>query len=165
MRIFKGLENIHAVIDRHESEWRREQGEEPSDKHPRVSLEESVRRRLTEPPVTEGSGKFSADRFLGGKTDPVKPEPETVPEPEATPEPEAVSEPEATLEPEATPELEATPEPEATSELEATPETEAMPEPEATPEPEAAPEPEATPNLKQSRKNLLHVIHGSTTRS
>ena len=145
MRIFKGLENIHAVIDRHESEWRREQGEEPSDKHPRVSLEESVRRRLTEPPVTEGSGKFSADRFLGGKTDPVKPEPETVPEPEATPEPEAVSEPEATLEPEATPELEATPEPEATSELEATPETEAMPEPEATPEPEAAPEPEATP--------------------
>ena len=78
MRIFRGLENIHAVIDRHESEWRREQGEEPSERQPRVSLEETVRRRLTEQPVA-GSGKFSADRFLSGKTEPVKRKTETVP--------------------------------------------------------------------------------------
>ena len=84
MRIFRGLENIHAVIDRHETEWLRDQGEEPTERHPRISLEETVRRRLTEQPG-EGSGKFSADRFLGGKTEAVKreavkPEPEIMPE-------------------------------------------------------------------------------------
>ncbi|MBQ7558977.1 MAG: hypothetical protein IJT20_01850 [Synergistaceae bacterium] len=63
MRIFKGLENIHSVIDRHEIEWRREQGE-PVEDLPEFSIEESVRRRLTKS-TAEGSGKFSADRFLG----------------------------------------------------------------------------------------------------
>ena len=87
MRIFRGLENIQAAIDRHESEWRKEQGEELTERHPRISLEEAVRRRIAEQPVTEGSGKFSADRFLGGNTKPVKHEPEA----ERIPEPEAVS--------------------------------------------------------------------------
>ena len=105
MRIFRGLENIHSVIDRHEAEWRREQGEEPE--RPRLpSLEESVRRRLTAT-QSEGSGKFSADRFLGGKTEPVTLKKPPMPEPEpANAEPEA--EPEtASVEPEAVPETEA----------------------------------------------------------
>lgn len=63
MRIFKGLENIHAVIDKHQAEWRREQGEEPEVSDV-ISVEESVRRRLTAN-LDNGSGKFSADRFLG----------------------------------------------------------------------------------------------------
>ena len=67
MRIFKGLENIHAVIDRHENEWRKEQGEQVEDISESYSVEESVRRRLTKS-VAEGSGKFSADRFLGGSS-------------------------------------------------------------------------------------------------
>ena len=100
MRIFRGLENIHAVIERHEAEWRREQGEEP-ERPDAISLEEAVRRRLAAQPDA-GSGRFAADRFLGGNTEPLKPEPEpeTVPEiqqeaPEPEPEPEATSEPEA----------------------------------------------------------------------
>lgn len=76
MRIFRGLENIHSVIERHEAEWRREQGEEPSEHPDRISLEEAVRRRLTAQPDA-GSGRFSADRFLNGKSEPKhKPEPE-----------------------------------------------------------------------------------------
>ena len=63
MKIFKGLENIHAVIDRHEIEWRREQGEQVEDL-PEFSIEESVRRRFTKS-TAEGSGKFSPERFLG----------------------------------------------------------------------------------------------------
>ena len=79
MRIFRGLENIHAVIDRHEAEWRKDNGEEPE--RPRLpSLEESVRRRLTAQPG-EGSGRFAADRFLGGKTQPVKLKKPPMPEP------------------------------------------------------------------------------------
>ncbi len=74
MRIFRGLENIHSVIERHEAEWRREQGEEPSERPDRISLEEAVRRRLTAQPDA-GSGRFSADRFLNGKSEP-KPEPQ-----------------------------------------------------------------------------------------
>ena len=68
MRIFRGLENIHSVIDRHEAEWRKDQGEEPN-YHDAVSIEEAVRRRLTAQP--EGSGRFDADRFLGGKNESV----------------------------------------------------------------------------------------------
>ena len=63
MRIFKGLENIHSIIDKHEIEWRKEQGE-PVEDLPEFSIEEAVRRRLTKS-TAEGSGKFSADRFLG----------------------------------------------------------------------------------------------------
>lgn len=62
MRISKGLENIHSVIDRHEAEWRKEQGE-ISEVDEALSLEESVRRRLTAPSNPEG--RFSPDRFLG----------------------------------------------------------------------------------------------------
>ena len=76
MKIFRGLENLNSVIDQHEYEWRREQGEEP-EKRETVSLEEAVRRRLTAQP-SEGSGRFSADRFLGGKSGPAKNEPEAV---------------------------------------------------------------------------------------
>ena len=93
MRIFKGLENIHSVIDRHESEWRKEQGENPK-LHDPLSIEEAVRRRLTAQ-NDEGSGRFSADRFLGIKSAPVKKKTETPPAPEPLPEPEESNEPEA----------------------------------------------------------------------
>lgn len=62
MRIFKGLENIHSVIDRHQAEWLREQGEE-SERPQRLSVEERIRRSFAE---TSGTGKFSADRFMSG---------------------------------------------------------------------------------------------------
>ena len=78
MKIFRGLENLNSVIDQHEFEWRREQGEEPVQRE-RVSLEEAVRRRLTAQP-SEGSGKLSADRFLSKKSETVKKE---APEPQA----------------------------------------------------------------------------------
>lgn len=112
MRIFRGLENIHSVIDRHEAEWRREQGEEP-ERPDALSLEEAVRRRIAARPET-GSGKFSADRFLGVKHDSPKPEaPITEPEP-APNEPDSSAIPEtesATHEPESdiAPELDALP--------------------------------------------------------
>ena len=84
MRIFKGLENIHSVIDRHETEWRIEQGEDPERLNPE-SIEERVRRRLTAQPDS-GSGRFDGDRFLKGNTKPVKQnetsEPVTAPESE-----------------------------------------------------------------------------------
>ncbi|MBQ9390110.1 MAG: hypothetical protein IJU07_08060 [Synergistaceae bacterium] len=94
MRIFRGLENIHSVIDRHEAEWRKEQGEEP--KHDTITLEEAVRRRLTAP-SDEGSGRFSADRFLGGRTEPLtpKPKPEPIAETENDTEIPQHSEPES----------------------------------------------------------------------
>lgn len=98
MRIFRGLENIHSVIDRHEAEWRKEQGEEP--KHDTISLEEAVRRRLTAP-YDEGSGRFSADRFLGGKSEPVTPKPKLAVETETETETVPVHEPETDTEPEA----------------------------------------------------------------
>ena len=63
MRIFKGIENIHSVIDQHEMEWRKERGE-AVDMPKSFSPEESVRRRLTRSSA-HGSGRFSADRFLG----------------------------------------------------------------------------------------------------
>ena len=62
MRIFKGLENIHSVIDRHQAEWLRDQGEE-SERPQRLSVEERIRRSFAE---TSGTGKFSADRFMSG---------------------------------------------------------------------------------------------------
>ena len=93
MRIFRGLENIHSVIDRHEAEWRKDNGEEPETPR-KVSLEETVRRRLTSQPK-EGSGRFAADRFLGGKVEPVKHEEEKPVIPE--PEPEVMAEPEPVI--------------------------------------------------------------------
>ena len=103
MRIFRGLENIHSVIDRHEAEWRKDNGEEPETPR-KVSLEETVRRRLTSQPK-EGSGRFAADRFLGGKAEPVKHKEEKPvipePEPEILEEPETVgNEPEVMAKPE-----------------------------------------------------------------
>ena len=65
MRTFKGLENIHSVIDMHVAEWRKEQGE-PEEEISELSLEENVRRRLTSS-MNPNTGKFSADRFLGAK--------------------------------------------------------------------------------------------------
>ena len=112
MRIFRGLENIHSVIDRHEAEWRKDNGEEPETPR-KVSLEETVRRRLTSQPK-EGSGRFAADRFLGGKmespkAEPVKMEKTAIPEPETvSTEPEVVAEPELVIT-----ETEATDEPES----------------------------------------------------
>ena len=74
MRIFKGLENIHAVIDRHENEWRREHGEPEI---PEYTPNEAARRRWAK--ITEkGKGKLDADRFLDKK--PNEPEPELEPE-------------------------------------------------------------------------------------
>ena len=73
MRIFKGLENIHAVIDRHETEWRKEQGELVDEEPKELSVEETVRRRLTHSSSSPKAGKFSADRFLGEPA--AKPEP------------------------------------------------------------------------------------------
>ena len=73
MRIFKGLENIHSVIDKHQAEWLREQGEE-SERPQRLSVEERIRRSFAE---TNGTGRFSADRFMGGHGVKAKePEPE-----------------------------------------------------------------------------------------
>ena len=60
MRIFKGLENIHAVIDRHDNEWRREQGEPEI---PEYTPNEAARRRW-EKTLRNGKGKLDADRFL-----------------------------------------------------------------------------------------------------
>ena len=62
MRIFRGLENIHSVIDKHQAEWLREQGEE-SERPKRLSVEERIRRSFAE---STGTGRFSADRFMGG---------------------------------------------------------------------------------------------------
>lgn len=80
MRIFKGLENIHSVIDRHQAEWLREQGEEP-EQHKLPSVEERIRQRFAEG-ASSGSGKFSADRFLGVSAGAESPEPEPEHEPE-----------------------------------------------------------------------------------
>ena len=67
MRIFKGLENIHAVIDKHEIEWRKEQGEPVDELSSSYSIDEAVRRRST---VSEGDkhGRFDPNRFLGGSS-------------------------------------------------------------------------------------------------
>lgn len=61
MRIFKGLENIHSVIDKHQAEWLREQGEEPVIPES-PNIEENVRRRASH------TGKLSASRFLDTPT-------------------------------------------------------------------------------------------------
>ncbi len=98
MRIFKGLENIHSVIDKHQAEWLREQGEEP-ERPERISVEERIRRSFAE---GNGSGKFSADRFMGGHAhDDVKPETETefVPEEPKAESTESASESETQNEP------------------------------------------------------------------
>ena len=164
MRIFRGLENIHSVIDRHEAEWRREQGEEP-ERPESVSLEEAVRRRIAAR-QDSGSGRFSADRFLGVKHDSTKHEPEpkaVIPESEPTPEFDATTEnvPEASTTPE--PEIEAViPESESTPEFDAI--TENVPEIAETPEPEPeiAPELDAIPDVievippKEGRHSWLY---------
>lgn len=90
MRIYRGLENIHSVIDRHEAEWRKDHGEEP-ERSRLPSLEESVRRRLTAQ-QGEGSGRFAADRFLGAAAKPVNLKKPPMPEPEpVNVEPETVN--------------------------------------------------------------------------
>ena len=58
MRIFKGLENIHAVIDSHDNEWRREQGE------PEITPFVPVRERV-EKIERRGKGGRDPNRFLG----------------------------------------------------------------------------------------------------
>ena len=62
-KLTKGLENIHSIIDRHEAEWRKEQGE-PVEELNAITLEETVRRRLADN-NKNSKGRFSADRFLG----------------------------------------------------------------------------------------------------
>ena len=68
MRIFKGLENIHAVIDRHDNEWRKEQGEEEVKP---FTPDEKVR-RAWEKATEKGKGNLDEERFLNkgkkGKT-------------------------------------------------------------------------------------------------
>ena len=93
MRIFKGLENIHSVIDKHQAEWLREHGEE-SERPERVSVEERIRRSFAE---TNGTGRFSADRFMGGhaaeshRVKAKEPEPELQSEPQIEPSVEIVN--------------------------------------------------------------------------
>lgn len=58
MRIFKGLENIHAVIDSHDNEWRKEQGE------PEITPFVPVRERV-EKIERKGKGGRDPNRFLG----------------------------------------------------------------------------------------------------
>jgi len=66
MRIFKGLENIHAVIDRHDNEWRKQQG---IPEVPEYTPNEEVRRRWDKA-MKKDSGPLKADRFLNkGKTE------------------------------------------------------------------------------------------------
>ncbi|MBR2207984.1 MAG: hypothetical protein IJ859_04150 [Synergistaceae bacterium] len=62
MRIFKGLENIHAVIDRHDNEWRREQGEPEI---PEYTPNEAARRRW-EKTLRDGDGGLESGRFKKG---------------------------------------------------------------------------------------------------
>ena len=72
MRIFKGLENVHAIIDQHEAEWRRENGEEPLEPRPRIrpraqNLERKVVERYSEaltPAAAENErARFDPERF------------------------------------------------------------------------------------------------------
>ena len=74
MKLTKGLENIHSIIDRHEAEWRKEQGE-PVEELNAITLEETVRRRLADN-NKNSKGRFSADRFLGASTKTKTKEPE-----------------------------------------------------------------------------------------
>ncbi len=62
MRIFKGLENIHAVIDRHNNEWRRENGEPEI---PEYTPNEAARKRW-EKTMNGGTGGRNPKRFLEG---------------------------------------------------------------------------------------------------
>ncbi|MBQ6773729.1 MAG: hypothetical protein IJP48_06650 [Synergistaceae bacterium] len=68
MRIFKGLENVHAIIDQHEAEWRRENGQEPLQPRPRVrarakNIERQVVERYSESlsPERQESEKIKLD--------------------------------------------------------------------------------------------------------
>ncbi len=91
MRITRGLENIHSVIDRHEAEWRKEQGEPVEELNP-ITLEETVRRRLADS-NKNSKGRFSADRFLGTSTKTKTPKAKIKePEPELEPETDENSE-------------------------------------------------------------------------
>lgn len=69
MRTFKGLENIHSVIDKHVAEWRKENGEPPVENKPRRSIEDML------------------EDYLGPSVKP-NPEPEA---PKETQEPEIIS--------------------------------------------------------------------------
>ena len=67
MRTFKGLENIHSVIDKHIAEWRKEQGE-PPEKPENISIEERVKRHLIEPePVKPESKPRDPNRFINAE--------------------------------------------------------------------------------------------------
>lgn len=71
MRIFRGLENVHAVIDQHEAEWRQENGEEPLQPTPRVRAR--VVERYSKPLPQEGEkAKFDPERFSQGAEPQVK---------------------------------------------------------------------------------------------
>ncbi|MBQ7734125.1 MAG: hypothetical protein IJT58_08935 [Synergistaceae bacterium] len=68
MRIFRGLENVHAIIDQHEAEWRKENGEEPLQPTPRIrarSLERKVVERYSEPSSSQEQEKtkLNPERF------------------------------------------------------------------------------------------------------
>ena len=83
MRIFKGLDNIHAVIDRHESEWRRENGE-PEPPQPDIVVDR-VRGRFEalDRQFESGRGRFDEERFSRSGTPAKKKAPEA---PVITPE-------------------------------------------------------------------------------
>ncbi|MBR1486025.1 MAG: hypothetical protein IJ597_02070, partial [Synergistaceae bacterium] len=87
MRIFKGLENIHAVIDRHDNEWRREQGEEEVTP---FTPDEKIR-KAWEKVTKKGKGDLDEKRFLnkGKKAKETEPE-EDLPEQDTPPEVEIV---------------------------------------------------------------------------
>ncbi|MBQ9595702.1 MAG: hypothetical protein IJR35_07585 [Synergistaceae bacterium] len=67
MRIFRGLENVHSIIDQHEAEWRKENGEEPLQPTPRVrtrTLERKVVERYSEALSPEPEkAKLNPERF------------------------------------------------------------------------------------------------------
>lgn len=67
MRTFKGLENIHSVIDKHIAEWRKEQGEPPAEPES-ISIEERVKRHLIEPePIKPDLKPRDPNRFINAE--------------------------------------------------------------------------------------------------
>lgn len=92
MKTFKGLENIHSVIDKHIAEWRKEQGEPPAEPES-ISIEERVKRHLIEPePVKPESKPRDPNRFINAEvnTETEHSEPEKLEEHENN-EPEIIS--------------------------------------------------------------------------
>ena len=83
MRISRGLENIKAVIDRHETDWRIEHGEDPD------SVKRDVKRRIET--INSRIENFTSHK--SEKRVPERSEPEKIAEPATSLEPEITAEP------------------------------------------------------------------------